>query len=249
MSSIVAVLGLAGWTGWPIDLTLYIAFGLVSVAAIADVMHVMSGYLFFYQKGQTHQQVMRSVFSKTGLACLLTSVTTSIGVFSLFFINLRVIQTMGLLSGIGVLFAFILTIILLPILLNWFPPRPYRRGNDTKVTFIQMAVQSFLKRIEKLVAVYPKIVILFFHAKFIAAIFPSVALLPKPPGISIPDTLLNLFFIVFGWFPGVKEEDFSFFACKSPDITGISSPLLSRCFAVTCRSLSVSFNISIISFF
>ena len=162
MSSIVGVLGLAGWTGWPIDLTLYIAFGLVSVAAIADVMHVMSGYLFFYQKGQPHQQVMRSVFSKTGLACLLTSVTTSIGVFSLFFINLRVIQTMGLLSGIGVLFAFILTIILLPILLNWFPPRPSRRGNDTKITFIQRAVQSFLKRIEKLVSAYPKIVILFF---------------------------------------------------------------------------------------
>ena len=82
--------------------------------------------------------------------------TTSIGVFSLFFINLRVIQTMGLLSGIGVLFAFILTIILLPILMNWFPPRPSRRGNDTKVTFIQRAVQSFLKRIEKFISVYPK---------------------------------------------------------------------------------------------
>ena len=36
VSSIVGVLGLAGWTGWPIDLSLYIAFGLVSVAAIAD---------------------------------------------------------------------------------------------------------------------------------------------------------------------------------------------------------------------
>ena len=162
VSSMAGVLGLAGWTGWPIDLTLYIAFGLVSVAAIADVMHVMSGYLFFYQKGQPHQQVMRSVFSKTALACLLTSVTTSIGVFSLYFINLRVIQTMGLLSGIGVLFAFILTIILLPILLNWFPPRPSRRGNDTKVTFIQRAVQGFLQRIEKLISVYPKIVIVFF---------------------------------------------------------------------------------------
>ena len=46
--------------------------------------------------------------------------------------------------------------------MNWFPPRPSRRGNDTKITFIQRAVQSFLKRIEKLVSAYPKIVILFF---------------------------------------------------------------------------------------
>ena len=162
VSSMVGVLGLAGWTGWPIDLTLYIAFGLVSVAAIADVLHVMSGYLFFYQQGQSHQEVMRSVFSKTALACLLTSVTTSIGVFSLFFIKLRVIQTMGLLGGIGVLFAFILTIILLPILLNWFPPRPSRSGKNPKVTIILRAVQGLLQGIEKLSSVYPKMVIVFF---------------------------------------------------------------------------------------
>ncbi len=110
LSSIVGVLGLAGWTGWPIDLSLYIAFALVSVAAIADVVHVMSGYLFFHYQGQNHKEVLRSVFSKTALACLLTSITTSIGIFSLYFIKLRVIQTMGLLGGIGVLFAFVLTV-------------------------------------------------------------------------------------------------------------------------------------------
>ena len=46
--------------------------------------------------------------------------------------------------------------------MNWFPPRPFRRGNDPKVTFIQRAVQGFLQRVEKLISVYPKIVILFF---------------------------------------------------------------------------------------
>ena len=105
---------------------------------------------------------MRSVFSKTALACLLTSVTTSIGVFSLFFIKLRVIQTMGLLGGLGVLFAFILTIILLPILLNWFPPRPTRKVKVPRVTFILRAVQRLLLGLEKLSAVSPKIVILCF---------------------------------------------------------------------------------------
>ena len=72
--------------------------------------------------------VMRNVLSKTALACMLTSITTAIGIFSLYFINLKVIQTMGLLAGIGVLFAFILTIILLPILINMFPPRPSKRN-------------------------------------------------------------------------------------------------------------------------
>ncbi len=124
MTSILGVLGLAGWTGWPIDLSLYISFGLVSVAAIADVVHVLSGYLYFQQQELKHMQVMRNVFSKTTMACLLTIVTTAVGIFLLYFINLKVIQTMVLLAGIGVLFAFILSIILLPVLINIFPPRP-----------------------------------------------------------------------------------------------------------------------------
>ena len=164
VSSIVGVLGLAGWTGWPIDLSLYIAFGLVSVAAIADVVHVLSGYLFFHQQGKQHSEVMRSVFSKTALACLLTSITTAIGVFSLFFIKLRVIQTMGLLSGIGVMFAFLLTIFLLPVLLNWFPPRPPKSNEKPKVTLLLRVVKHLLNGIERVSTEYPKGVIVFFAA-------------------------------------------------------------------------------------
>ncbi len=164
VSSIVGVLGLAGWTGWPIDLSLYIAFGLVSVAAIADVVHVLSGYLFFHQQRLHHREVLRSVFRKTALACLLTSITTAIGVFSLFFIKLRVIQTMGLLGGIGVMFAFMLTIFLLPVLLNWFPPRPPSSNVKPEVTLILSAVKRLLNGIERMSTDYPKSIIVFFTA-------------------------------------------------------------------------------------
>jgi len=161
-SSMIGVLGLAGWTGWPIDISLYITFGLVGVATVADVVHVLSGYLFFHQQGQNHQEVMRSVFSKTAMACLLTSVTTSIGVFSLYFINLSVIQTMGLLAGIGVLFAFILTIFLLPILLNLFPPRPVIKENKISEIKILLITQRIIHLFEKISKNYPGTVIIMF---------------------------------------------------------------------------------------
>ena len=161
MTSILGVLGLAGWTGWPIDLSLYIAFGLISVAAIADVVHVLSGYLYFQQQGLKHMQVMRNVFSKTAMACLLTSITTAIGIFSLYFINLKVIQTMGLLAGIGVLFAFILTIILLPVLINMFPPRPSKR-NTISLNKALRWVQSIILILERTNERYPKSILLCF---------------------------------------------------------------------------------------
>ncbi len=161
-SSMIGVLGLAGWTGWPIDISLYITFGLVGVATVADVVHVLSGYLFFHRKGQKHKQILRSVFSKTALACLLTSITTSIGVFSLYFINLSVIKTMGLLAGIGVLFAFILTIFLLPILLNLFPPRPLKNTNKNSEKYILKFTQKTMYIFEKIGKNYPGTVIIFF---------------------------------------------------------------------------------------
>ncbi|MED5482531.1 MAG: MMPL family transporter, partial [SAR324 cluster bacterium] len=162
LSSMIGVLGLAGWTGWPIDISLYITFGLVGVATVADVVHVLSGYLYFRQLGQSHHQAIRSVFSKTAMACLLTSVTTAIGVFSLYFIQLSVIQTMGLLAGIGVLFAFILTIILLPILMNWFPPRPALKENLITEIKILKITQQIIHTFDKLSTDYTKTVIVLF---------------------------------------------------------------------------------------
>ena len=41
----------------------------------------------------------------------------------------------------------------------------------------------------------PKKGILLFLAYLIASIFPSVPLLPKPPGINIPEAFLSLFLI------------------------------------------------------
>ena len=95
------------------------------------------------------------------MACLLTSVTTAVGIFSLYFINLKVIQTMGLLAGIGVLFAFILTIILLPILIDMFPPRPSKR-NTISLNKALRGVQSIILILERTNKRYPKSILLCF---------------------------------------------------------------------------------------
>ncbi len=108
-------------------------------------------------------QVMRNVFSKSAMACLLTSNTTAIGIFSLYFINLKFIQSMGLLAGIGVLFAYILTIILLPILINMFPPRPSKR-NTISLNKASRVVQSIILILERTNERYPKSILLCFSA-------------------------------------------------------------------------------------
>ena len=113
---------------------------------------------------------MRNVFSKTAMACLLTSITTAVGIFSLYFINLKVIQTMGLLAGIGVLFAFILTIILLPVLINMFPPGPSKKNTNSLNNALR-GVQSIILILERTNERYPKSILLCFSTVSIFSIF------------------------------------------------------------------------------
>ena len=58
---------------------------------------------------------------EVGLATFLTSITTSIGFFSLYFVRVQPIQVFGVILGIGVLIAFVLTFLTLPILFYIFP--------------------------------------------------------------------------------------------------------------------------------
>ena len=71
-----------------------------------------------------------------------------IAIFSLFFINLKVIQTMGLLAGIGVLFAFILTLFLLPVLIDWFPPKPIKSKDRSYLNRTLKVVQYLIRQLE-----------------------------------------------------------------------------------------------------
>jgi len=71
---------------------------------------------------------------------------------------------MGLLGGIGVLFAFVLTVFLLPVLLNGFPPRSPKSSHNSEATLLLRIVKHLLNFIEKIIANYSKSVIVFFAA-------------------------------------------------------------------------------------
>ena len=65
------------------------------------------------------------------MATFLTSLTTSIGFFSLVFVNVMPIKIFGIYVGIGVLMAFIITFAVLPFLFYYTKP-PKLVHNDQK---------------------------------------------------------------------------------------------------------------------
>ncbi len=141
--TIVWVLGIIGWLNIPMSAMLQVIIFLSLSVGIADSVHILSGYLFFRNSHKTHAHALRAVMKKSGLACLLTSFTTAVGLLSLTLVPLKPISQFGLFAAIAVLFAFVLTIFLLPLLLDLWAPVS-KNLLEKKDHFIQ----GWLKQVE-----------------------------------------------------------------------------------------------------
>ena len=117
--------GFTVWLGVTISQMIALTVMLVFAVGIADCVHVMSAYFGFRRKGDDHYDALSKSYGKTGLAILVTTITTMAGVLALTTSELVPIQVFGMMSAFGVVLAFFFTLVLLPILLDlWHPGAP-----------------------------------------------------------------------------------------------------------------------------
>lgn len=154
--------GLIGWSGVVMSAMMEIIIFLVLAVGIADAVHIVSGYLFFRRQNQDHQEALRSVFKKSGLACFLTSLTTAIGLISLIFVPIIPIKNFGIFAALSVLLAFAFTIFLLPLMLDLWSPVSKKRAKRMAAASKQPRLQILLQKIETISYTYPKVVIAVF---------------------------------------------------------------------------------------
>lgn len=122
--SCVLTMGVSGWMGSTLTNMISLTILLILAVGVADAVHIISGYLFFRNKNLNHTEALRSAYGKAALPCLLTTVTTMIGMLTLTFSSIGHIRTFGYMSAMGVMFAFVLTIVVLPLMLDlWAPVR------------------------------------------------------------------------------------------------------------------------------
>jgi len=127
--SVIWTWGLTVWLGAPLSTMITLTCLLIFAVGIADCVHVLSAYFSCRRQEKTHEQALSQAYGKTGLALLVTTLTTMAGVLALTCSDLIPIKVFGLMSALGVLMAFIFTIFLLPILLNlWHPDGSDPRG-------------------------------------------------------------------------------------------------------------------------
>lgn len=185
--SAVLTLATLGWLGISMNLMVNVTILLVMVVGVANAVHILSGYHRFRSQQIEHRQALRMAYEQSGLAVLLTNITTLVGMLSLYLVPIEMVQTFGFSAALGVTFAYLITIVYLPIMIELWRPfskrhekRLAQQGNELHL------VQRFLRAIEPWSYRAPKINISVF-------ILITMIFLVGLSKIEINSNMLNLF--------------------------------------------------------
>ncbi|GAA0894718.1 MMPL family transporter [Fulvivirga kasyanovii] len=133
--SAVWTIGLAGWMEVEVTVFLMLTVMLILTIGVCDASHIFSGFLFFRNQGYDRRTSVEKVFKSTNKAITLTALTSIIGMLACLIIPIPRIQVFGIMSAAGVAFACILTIFLLPLMLDAWAPGLPDKAKKKKFTF------------------------------------------------------------------------------------------------------------------
>jgi len=121
--SLVYTLGFMGWAGIFVTTFTQIVIFLILAVGVADAIHILSGYIYFREQGESHEKALQQVYRKSGVAIFFTTLTTSIGLLALIFVPIEPIRYFGLISAVGIWIALGITVFMMPLMFELWPPR------------------------------------------------------------------------------------------------------------------------------
>ncbi|ENO1830583.1 MMPL family transporter [Vibrio vulnificus] len=123
IGAIVATLGIVGWAGMFLHVASVNVPTLIMTLAVADCVHVIASMRHFMRQGMPKSQAIHRSVTLNFVPIIITSVTTAIGFLMMNMSDSPVLRDFGNLSALGVMIACVLSLSLLPALLNLLPVR------------------------------------------------------------------------------------------------------------------------------
>ncbi|MEX0622617.1 MAG: MMPL family transporter, partial [Saccharospirillum sp.] len=125
--AIIASFATLSLAGQKVQMPLILVPSFLLAITVGDAVHVLSHFFKAYNDGVDRYQAMRQAIRLTALPIFLTSLTTAVGLATLASGDLIPIANLGLLAALGVMLAFVLTVLMIPALMAIWPlsaPRP-----------------------------------------------------------------------------------------------------------------------------
>ena len=113
--SIFWTLGLVGILDWTLSLMVAMLPIFLICVGIGDSMHIIAETQDQQDRGLARRQAIVKALALVGIPCLLTSLTTAAGFLSFWGTVIKPIKEMGVYAAIGVVMAFLLSLIIVPV--------------------------------------------------------------------------------------------------------------------------------------
>lgn len=128
VTSIIAAMGMAAWLGIELSPPVANAPTMVLTLAIADSIHIFATFFQQFRSGKTKFKSLMESMRLNQQPVFLTSITTMIGFLTMNFSDSPPFRDLGNVVAIGVMAAWLLSILLLPALILLLPIRSNKRN-------------------------------------------------------------------------------------------------------------------------
>lgn len=126
-----ATLGVMGHTGLPISTATQQIPTFLLAVCIGDSIHILTIFYRCLDEGSSRHDAIIAALEHSGLAVMMTTLTTAVGLGSFVFAKLEPLVELGTVAPLGVLLAFVYSVALLPALLAVLPVKR-RAGTSTR---------------------------------------------------------------------------------------------------------------------
>lgn len=123
----VWTMGTMGWMGDPITLGTLVLPSLLVVIGSSYANHVIARYYLELESPTGDGQPALRALVEAGMPVFISALTTCVGFSSLLLNPIQAVRALGLYAVIGIVFLFLLAMILVPALIVIVPERRYRR--------------------------------------------------------------------------------------------------------------------------
>jgi predicted RND superfamily exporter protein len=167
-ASMLSTLGLMAFTDTPISLMTNLLPGFLVAVGIADAVHVLTIFYRKYETGVSKEDAICYAMGHSGLAIVMTSITTAAGLLSFAVAEVATISEMGYFASAGVMLALLFTIILLPALIAVTPiarkePGEKKENSDRMSRFLTYFADVSIR--------YPRQIVIISFFLFVVSIY------------------------------------------------------------------------------
>jgi predicted RND superfamily exporter protein len=130
VAALVSTMGIMSLTRVPIKITTTVIPAFLLSVGVCDSVHILAIFFRHLDRGRKKRDAMAKAFGHSGIPIVMTSLTTTAGVLSFLFADLRAIAEIGVFAATGVVLALIYSIMLMPPLMALTRIDPKNKDTD-----------------------------------------------------------------------------------------------------------------------